>query len=63
LPTSPNGLRVFFLESLICCCAGGPGGTAVTSAMSPAVVSPVRMKLKFWGLSRPRRLLGCEYWL
>lgn len=60
LPTSPNGLRVFFLESPICCSADGLAGTAVRSAMNPAVASRVRMKLKFWDLSLPRLLPGCK---
>lgn len=60
LPTSRNGLRVFFLESPICCCADGLAGTAVRSATSPAVASQVRMKWKFWDLSLPRPLPGCK---
>lgn len=57
-PPPPDGLRVFFLESPICYCADGLAGTAVRSAMSPAVASRVRMKLKFWDLSLPRLLPG-----
>ena len=54
LPTSPHGLRVSFLESPTSCSADGLAGTVVRSAMSPAVASPVRMKLRFWDLFLPR---------
>lgn len=60
LPTSPHGLRASFLESPTSCSADGLAGIAVRSAMSPAVASRVRMKLRFWDLFLPRLHPGCK---